>query len=109
MNYTYYLGKFWCKVFLKPESDAFKKFPEFYVFKDERNKVFVSGNFVKIDITAGSKTSYHGSLNKFYFVNKMELPNYNNSTDDKQKYVHEISVDEIISIEMIFDEIEYSK
>jgi hypothetical protein len=36
----------------------------------------------------------------------MELPDYEN-TNDKQKYIYEISVDEIISIEMIFDKDAY--
>jgi hypothetical protein len=108
MDFVYYLRSLPCKVFLKPDSKALKKIrknPKNLIF-EEKNKSCISGCFTKIKTTDETKISYYGDLNNFYFVNKMELPDYEN-TNDKQKYIYEISVDEIISIEMIFDKDAY--
>ena len=76
MDFTYYLQTLWCKVFLKPDSVIFKKFPEDRVFK-ENDKLFISGYFVDITIVSEMKESYYGGREKFCFVNRVDMNDYN--------------------------------
>jgi hypothetical protein len=98
----HYLTTLWSKVFLKPDSNILKENADF-VFQ-EKNKSYVFGIFVEYNTIDGTIETKYGSRNEFYFVNKMEISDYNNAnTNDKQKYRHKIDFTEIISIEIIFD------
>jgi len=107
MDYKHYLTKLWCKVFLNPNNTIYEKIPEINRFRD-RNRIFISGYFVKPNSMLNDKTGHHGRFEEFFFVNRTDLQDFNNS-NNKQKYIYPIESKDIISIEMIFDEIEYSK
>lgn len=107
MDYTFYLKTLWCKVFLKPDSTFFNKFPRVKIFK-ENNRSLISGYFTDVKVVGEFKESYYGSQVKFFFVDKPDIEDFEKSTD-KKKYICEIDYSDIISIEMMFDEFEYKK
>jgi hypothetical protein len=104
MNYEYYLTKYWCKIFLKPNSASLKRFQTINVFKDN----MVSGYFIDFNILSVNQIRYKGGKGTLYFVNRTEIKEFNENKD-KQKYLIEISESDIISIEIIFDESKYPK
>ena len=107
MDYVYHLNKFWCKVFLKPNSEIFTKTKRSKLFI-ENNRDFISGFFIDIDRITKVETTYFGTKETFCFVHDLDFKNYKNS-ENKQEYIYEINSYDIVSIEMVFDEVEYKK
>jgi hypothetical protein len=107
MNYEYYLTAVNCLVFVKPTCRILKQVPEYYILKNG-DRTFLSGRFIEIKKISDLQESVEGGLQEFYFVDRYDMSDFQ-KLPDKRKYIYKITLSEIVSIELIFDEIAFGK